>query len=76
MVLKDVKSAKTLEYNSKKKTRRPGETGYQLNNGGGNADLTQHSLQPFAHRNYPILNNEILSRKLSRHSDQRSKILP
>jgi hypothetical protein len=37
----------------------PGETGYQLYNGGGNADLPQTSLQPRISRNLSILNSEI-----------------
>jgi hypothetical protein len=54
----------------------PGETGYQLYNGGGNADLPQTSLQPRIPRNLLILNNEIPFFKASRQPDQRRQILP
>jgi len=48
MVLKDGNFAKAMNIKEKTKhvllVKEPGETGYQLNNGGGNADLPQTGL--------------------------------
>jgi hypothetical protein len=54
----------------------PGKTGYQLYNGGGNADLPQTSLQPRTPCNLSKLNNEIPFYNVSRQPDQRRQILP
>jgi hypothetical protein len=66
-------TAKALNIRAKTKPalpeNDPGETGYQLVNGGGNADLPQTSLKPRTPRNLSILNNEITSYKLSSQPD-------
>ena len=80
MVLKDGNFANTLNIKEKTKpvllVKEPGETGYQLNNGGGNADLPQTGLQPRTPRNLSKLNNEIPFYNVSRQPDQRRQILP
>jgi hypothetical protein len=66
---------KTLNIRAKIKPalpdKDPGETGYQLYNGGGGVHLTQTSLQPRIPRNSAILNNEIPLYKVSRQPGQK-----